>query len=695
MSDFQANRANDEGRRESIAETLWWRKQLVLLIFGLCVVSAAVLLKITPKRQWSFARVSVTRPIPKNADPVAADVGRFLNTQCELIRSANVLNLALGGPEMDDLVATVCGPSDNPTRLLADRLDVTPQANADVITVRLMSTSPKEAEQVVDAVVDSYKAHVGEQRRNTDAISDYDKIRIARDKLDAERTDANKLLLALKAETAAYLTPEDLKGNLAFQKLRTLSEAATAAQLENAKLQAEFEEALKVVGMKPDAVNQEKLESATVVSVEGLVILKDNLAKMSQQLIEAKRQYVPSHPAVRAVQAQIKEMQLSRAATLQVVSQAAAKADANSRKLVAEQETITRNIDKKAAELASLTDRVKSLDSQIALNDGKLQQLTVTESVGITVTKLDEARTDYERAEPNSKKTLGFAALIGLALGMLVAVVREWISPALGSAKRISDTVGVPLLGTLPRVSGHSQTQLAQISYEAADTEAAEAYRSVRTSLLFGAEHCQTIAITSPATGDGKSTLSCNLAILLAQSGKRVCLIDADFRQPALHEIFGLMNATGLSGVLGGEDLESATQRTPVEHLDVLTCGPTSSEVSQQLNSPRFTDVLRQLKGRYDHVLFDTAGVVGSNDARVIAAGCDTTLLVVRDERTTRFAATTARDALLSVGAMLMGIVLNDATRNGPAYPNSIGGGGREKTSSLTSAPGSRARARR
>ena len=169
-----------------------------------------------------------------------------------------------------------------------------------------------------------------------------------------------------------------------------------------------------------------------------------------------------------------------------------------------------------------------------------------------------------------------------------------------------------------------------------------------------------------------------------------MALVDADFRQPSLHEVFGLVNAVGMTGLLNGDELDAAVCRTEIEHLDVIPAGPPSAEVSQQLNSPRFNDVLRQLKGRYDHILFDTAGVIGSNDARVIAAGCDTTLLVMRDERTTRFAATTARDALLSVGAMLMGIVLNDAARNGPTYPPGV----ERRESTLSAAPGAGSRLR-
>ncbi|MGC4033430.1 MAG: polysaccharide biosynthesis tyrosine autokinase [Tepidisphaeraceae bacterium] len=668
--DFSSRNSSDSApaRQESIVEILWRRKQLVVIVFLLCVMSAAILLKVTPKRFTAEARVYVSRNLPKNVDPATADLPTFLNTQSELIKSATVTSLAMGAPGMYELA--YFSNADNPTAYLKDKLDVQPQPSTSILNIRLAGTNRDEITQITDAIAKAYVASVADQKRNVN-FDNYTNISNERRQLDDQRSDARKLLANLQAETASYLTPGDSTGTLAFEKLRKLSSNLTNAQLESVRLKGDFEDALKAVGMKPDAIDQGKLDNATVVSLDSLPVLKGNLASLSQQLIEAKRQYVPSHPYVRTIQRQIKDIQFAQAALLQKALVSAAKKEAEATDLYKSQEEVTRNINAKAAELAMITDRVKSLDIQIADKDAKIQQIQVSDNVGIDAKQIDDAAIDENSGIPESKKTLALAAVIGLVLGMLTALVREWVSPSLGSAHRIADTVGVPLLGTLPRVAGFSSNQLAMLSYDSADTEAAEAFRSVRTSLLFGAEHCQTIAITSPATGDGKTTLAANLATLLAQSGKRVVLIDADFRQPSLHAVFGTDNPIGLSGVLGGEDLDSAVRRTQVEHLDILTAGPASGDVSQQLNSPRFTEVLRQLKQRYDHVLFDTAGVVGSNDARVIAAGCDTTLLVMRDERTTRFAATTARDALLSVGAMLMGIVLNDAVR-GPAYPAGV-----------------------
>jgi polysaccharide biosynthesis transport protein len=165
-----------------------------------------------------------------------------------------------------------------------------------------------------------------------------------------------------------------------------------------------------------------------------------------------------------------------------------------------------------------------------------------------------------------------------------------------------------------------------------------------------------------------------------------VVLVDANFRDPTLHSLFEMDNAIGFTGVMSGDDLESTLRRTPIEHLDLLTAGPKVAEISEQLNSNAFGDLLRDLNLRYDHVIFDASSVAGSNDARVIAANCDQTILVVRGERSNRFAATTARDALLSVGAALMGIVVNDAQSLTQAYPPAGGaGGGRDGGSTQVS----------
>lgn len=173
--------------------------------------------------------------------------------------------------------------------------------------------------------------------------------------------------------------------------------------------------------------------------------------------------------------------------------------------------------------------------------------------------------------------------------------------------------------------------------------------------------------------------MAANIAISLAQSGKRVLLIDANFKDAALEKIFEVNMGGGFSSVLTGEELDPCIQRTPIEHLDLLTAGTRVAGVSDALNSPRFNQLLRQMAGAYDHVLFDLSSVSGNNDARVIAASCDQTLLVVRSEKTNRHLTMSARDGLLSVGANVAGIVVNDFSRGGSVYAGARGDRGDSK----------------
>jgi capsular exopolysaccharide synthesis family protein len=196
----------------------------------------------------------------------------------------------------------------------------------------------------------------------------------------------------------------------------------------------------------------------------------------------------------------------------------------------------------------------------------------------------------------------------------------------------------------------------------------AEAYRSVRTAVTYGeGSDARTILITSPSNSDGKSTLASNLAIAMAKAGKRVLLVDCDFRAPVQHRIFGVSDEIGIAAVLAaGEPLESAIRRTAVERLDILPCGPVPKDPSEILNSESFVTVLEGLSTVYDHVLIDSPATSQYSDARIAAAACDATLLVLRSEKTNRNVAADTRDGLIAVGAKLLGVVLNDVAGRSP-----------------------------
>ena len=159
--------------------------------------------------------------------------------------------------------------------------------------------------------------------------------------------------------------------------------------------------------------------------------------------------------------------------------------------------------------------------------------------------------------------------------------------------------------------------------------------------------------------------MTSNLAIAMAQSGQKTIIIDADFRKPMQHNIFQVNHQDiGLSSILAGMvSTQDAIKQTEIENLDLLTCGPKVPNPSEMLNSESFSKLLEYLSEIYDRIIIDSPPVMPVTDAQIIAAICDITLLVLRAEKSTRKISLQARDGLLSVGAHLLGAVVNDVSK--------------------------------
>jgi capsular exopolysaccharide synthesis family protein len=257
------------------------------------------------------------------------------------------------------------------------------------------------------------------------------------------------------------------------------------------------------------------------------------------------------------------------------------------------------------------------------------------------------------------------AAYRAMRTGMLCSVPRNHAkasgvaSPALHNGK------------TAPVPEKHGIVTRGQKVHLEPRSTVAEAYRTIRTAVFFGApkDKARTIAVTSPAPGDGKSTLVSNLAIAMGQAGQKTLVIDGDFRRPVQHKIFELDNEKGLSCVLAGtHTIDAAIQQGLVKDLDVLPCGPEVPNPSELLNSDAFAEMLKNLSERYDRIIIDSPPVGAVADSQILAALCDTVLLVLKAETSTRRHSQQARDSLLSVGAHILGAIVNDVSQKRGHY---------------------------
>lgn len=259
----------------------------------------------------------------------------------------------------------------------------------------------------------------------------------------------------------------------------------------------------------------------------------------------------------------------------------------------------------------------------------------------------------------------GLVALtLGLALGIGIAFVRERLDDSLRSRDDLEAHLGSPVFAVVPKVPtwrNRKRTRLTTLREPRGG--ASEAYRTLRTSILFLASQRQlkVLMVSSPAAGEGKTTTAANVAVVLAQAGKRVVLVSADLRKPRIHQFFGIEEGGGLVQVLSGEiPLSEALVETQVEGLSLVACGAPPAHPAELLQSDAMKRVLDELKLRYDFVVIDSAPALAVADSLVLAPIVDGVLFVADAARTSRQAVARARNQLEQVGGDVVGGVFNN-----------------------------------
>jgi capsular exopolysaccharide synthesis family protein len=202
-----------------------------------------------------------------------------------------------------------------------------------------------------------------------------------------------------------------------------------------------------------------------------------------------------------------------------------------------------------------------------------------------------------------------------------------------------------------------------------------EQYRTIRTNILFSlpTDDMKTILFTSPSKEEGKSTTCSNMAVVFAESGKKVLMIDADMRRPTLHHTFHMSNKSGLSNLLLGKGRVAETvRRSGIKNLDLLLCGQIPVNPAELLQSPAMDNLLAELCGMYDLILIDSPPLLAVADSKILANKCDGSILIVNTGKTEKASVLKARDALVTSKAFILGVVLNnfDLAKNHKYYQN-------------------------
>lgn len=351
-------------------------------------------------------------------------------------------------------------------------------------------------------------------------------------------------------------------------------------------------------------------------------------------------------------------------------------------------------VDDVLAASRQVQNKISELQQQIDTAAGGAQRESLVASQGFFKQKLDQLQVEgalkqggaqlvtpatapSSPVSPRPLRTGILALLFGLLVGVGLALLRELLDDSVRSKDDFERLVpDVPVLGLIPVVStwrGKDDPYL--VSLEEPTSPAAEAYRTLRTSIQFiGLDQpMQTLQITSANTQEGKTTTLANLGVALARSGPTVAIVCCDLRQPRIHEFFGLSNEVGFTSVLLGKvPLAGAIQEVPQQaRLFVLASGPVPPNPSELLSSKRTVEVLGSLQAEYDIVLIDAPPVLPVTDSLILSGRVDATLLVVVAGSTSRKEAVRAMELLRQVEAPVVGALLNGAeTADSYGYTN-------------------------
>ena len=379
-------------------------------------------------------------------------------------------------------------------------------------------------------------------------------------------------------------------------------------------------------------------------------------------------------------------------------------------------DTLTRLPAPTAAQLAEIA-RLTGLRAQLdATHDSLLRSsaglLQAQATSGMPLQLAEQAEVPRDPVSPRIPLNVGLAIAAGLLLAAGLAWVLEYLDDTLQTPESVTAVLALPTLAQVRRI-GHPATGRAARARPAAGpdslrardegrSEAAESYRLLRTNLEFSDvdQPPRRLLVTSAAPGEGKSTVAANLAVVCAQGGKRVLLIDSDLRRPALHRIFGVANSRGLTTLLADSaagraeaDPAAVIVAAPaVDNLALLPSGPLPPNPGDLLGSQRITALLDTLAARYDLLIIDSPPTLAASDPLLLARQVDGVVLVVGAGETRAPLVRQAAAAVRQVGGRLLGVVLNKLADTGarPYYAYYESGGAPAPPGEQPAEPGAR-----
>ncbi len=580
------------------------------------------------------------------------------------------------------------------------RLDVKPIRRSRAVEINFDSHDPQLAARIVSAVASNY------MRKNLEAR--WDAAQKASEWLSQQLQDLKTKLEASENTMQRYAADNGL---LMLESDNGTPESPVNQNL--LELQDELNHAQDARYEKESLYRL--VQSADASALPG--VLDDKLAQdLGMRLADLQREhaqlaatFTESYPRVAQTESEIKEVEAAldlerRRATQKITYDynAALRREKLLEQALTEKKLEANTVAEKSVQYGILR---RDVETNKTLYEGLLQRLKEAGvSAGlaaINIRIIDPGKIPYWPVEPKMALNLSLAAILGLALGAGAAFFREHLDQTIRDANDVDRHLRAPVLASIPSLDSMRRLKIPGLdrshrgfAFSWADSDRtgrksliirmpgndagipptplfSEAFRELRTSLLLSSasQSAHTILVTSAQSGEGKTTVAVNLAVSLAQLGRRTLLIDTDMRRPSIHKYFP-GEGSALSQFLAGEgDWKPGISQTPVSGLDVLPAGSIPSNPAELLSSDQMRTLLQEASGNYRFVVLDSPPLITVADSRILASRADSTILVVKCEETPRQVVQFAESQARAAGANLLGVVLNQLDLSKANYP--------------------------
>ena len=632
----------------------------------------------------------------------------YYKTQEGLLVSRAVLEVALENPEIRELFEDVSGeeqkkrtimsrlrrtipallgipPSDppEPWERLASYVRPKHVHDTQFIRVNINSSNKDLASKLANAVADAFvKYHIVRRLEISNDVFFY--LQDQKQKEEQAIIEAQEALQDYRENLTVSTIDSRDSSHPVLSRLASLNSHLTDTQLQRIEIEAQYRVAKQALeaGGRANVASAQQLFSLSALFEDGTTatMLKNSIVDAEQRLAVLSETYGPRHPQIEQLESQIEHMRTTFKDSLgDALSSMSTRIEMLAQE---EQELEMQHKDQNvlALELAKGEIMLNRLQNDLDRHE-RLYDVLVERMSEVELTT-DYARTNVEVIErasvpkapfgPNKRRMAAISLILGVVLGVGLAFVIERIDDTVRTPEDLEIDVGVSVLGFVPEIvtkkdckDGSAYRGL--ISALEPHSSAIEAYRNIRTALFFSApaEEAKVLLVTSAGPSDGKTTTATNLALTIAQSGKRVLLIDADLRRPRVHKTFGLSGETGFSSVLVGEaTLEDAIQKTMhdvenIDKLDILTAGPKGPNPTELFESSSATKLFTDLRKRYDRIIIDTPPALFVSDTSILSTVCDGIILVAKAGKNTKAHVARAKKQLESVDAKIIGSILN------------------------------------